>query len=115
MHDVMKVLAKLPEVVYTTNRVTGKLIAIRRGVVGYYPVELSREVGGGLRVSATPDELNLPWVTKAQIAAMESGSIFGWEIPAADPDNYDADGNIILAKIKAIGDGKKGWCRDGKK
>ena len=29
---------------------------------------------------------------KAQIAAMEAGSLFGWHIPAANPNMYDENG-----------------------
>ena len=31
-------------------------------------------------------------VTAAQREAMEAGSIFGWEIPAADPRTYESEG-----------------------
>ena len=31
-------------------------------------------------------------VTKAQAAAMEAGSMFGWHVPGADPKNYDDNG-----------------------
>ncbi len=37
-------------------------------------------------------------VTKAQTAAMLSGSLFGWEVPAADPKNYDEQGQPIKPK-----------------
>lgn len=37
-------------------------------------------------------------VTKAQTAAMLAGSLFGWEVPAADPKNYDEQGQPIKPK-----------------
>lgn len=37
-------------------------------------------------------------VTKAQAAAMLAGSMFGWEVPAADPKNYDEQGRLIKPK-----------------
>ena len=34
-------------------------------------------------------------VTVAQRKAMEWGSIFGWDVPAANPDNYNPDGTFV--------------------
>ena len=31
-------------------------------------------------------------LTSAQVAAMENGAIYGWDTPAARPENYDKDG-----------------------
>ena len=31
-------------------------------------------------------------LTTAQVAAMENGAIYGWDTPAARPENYDKDG-----------------------
>lgn len=33
-------------------------------------------------------------ITGAQIAAMEAGSLFGWTVPAADPELYNDDGTL---------------------
>ena len=42
-------------------------------------------------------EQNKPYhVTRSQQAAMEGGVIYGWDTPAADPGNYDAEGHFIL-------------------
>ena len=88
--DVLDTLAKLPAVVYVDNPQNGTystdapIIAIRRGVMGYYPIQSSRDAAW----------LNEPTTTPAQIAAMKMGSCFGWEVPAANPDNYDAEGQL---------------------
>lgn len=34
-------------------------------------------------------------ITKAQARAMEAGSMFGWDVPGADPRNYDENGSYI--------------------
>ena len=34
-------------------------------------------------------------VTPAQVAAMENGSVYGWDIPMADVRNYDKDGHYF--------------------
>lgn len=39
-------------------------------------------------------------VTKAQSAAMMAGSMFSWDAPAADPKNYDENGQPIPPKSR---------------
>lgn len=90
--DVLANLSKLPEVAYIDNPRDGRynteapIIALKRGVMGYYPILL----GPGCSAAV----LNEGHATKAQVAAMEAGSCFGWDVPAADPDRYDADGKF---------------------
>lgn len=46
------------------------------------------------------DELNaMEGVTPPQLSAMHAGSMFGWHVPAANPDNYDAAGNLVPGRI----------------
>lgn len=77
--DVLATLIKLPKMCASILESTGQPIIIRRGVVGYYPVSPRLDV----------ERFNQRHgVTKGQRTAMEVGSCFGWEIPAADPDSY---------------------------
>lgn len=79
--DVLTTLQKLPQMCLTRSKETGAVIAIRRGELGYYPIE----------THLTPEEFNARrGISAEQVEAMENGSVFGWEVPGADPDNVRA-------------------------
>lgn len=84
----------LPKHCLTVHPSTGELVNIKRGIGGYFPSDCSvpkdREEN---RVIANYANESLG-VSKAQEAAMLSGSIYGWERPAADPRMYDAEGKM---------------------
>lgn len=68
------------------------VIGIKRGEDGFYPVF----------TTATADELNASYgVTPAQREAMHNGSMFGWDVPGADPDHPLVQ-KIANAKEKAL-------------
>ena len=82
---------KLPSIAYKTNPKDGTfstnapLVAFKRGESGYYPINSN----------ASAVELNeRRGVTKAQVSAMYMGSLFGWDVPGADPDLYNDDGSM---------------------
>ncbi len=88
----------LPALCLTVEPSSGDLINIRRGEMGYRDSNWNRP---GERESnrRTADLMNERWgVSKAQEEAMLSGSIFGWNVPAADPRNYDQHGNTLSAR-----------------
>ncbi len=86
---------RLPETCYGTLPSDGSLILLKRGERGYWPTE-GYTLG---TVVTTWDELAdilnaRRGVTKAQRAAMEAGSAFGFHTPAADPAKYDSEGKL---------------------
>ena len=86
--DVLENLKKLPRVVALTQSRCRKMAIdgpalIHRGVAGYDP-----RPGWTDKHCAT---INCG-ATVAQIEAMIVGSMFGWEVPGANPDMYGEDG-----------------------
>jgi len=79
MADVLETLKKLPEICATRLNTDNSAIFIKRGIMGYWPASKNLDV----------DKFNADHkITLAQIMAMEAGSMFGWEVPLADPDYY---------------------------
>ena len=67
----------------------GNIVHIHRGTKGYTPCPALD------KIEADVDHYNNTLsVTKAQAAAMLAGSMFGWDVPGANPDNYDEDGKL---------------------
>lgn len=81
----------LPEHCYSTLAETNELIILKKGESGYYRSECDSRDRDLTRALA--DEYNEKLgVTKAQESAMKCGSMFGWDVPGADPKSYDASG-----------------------
>ena len=101
---VIPIRSSLPERCFTVLQSTGGVVAIERGKQGYFPTD-----NGGdpetARKAATLLNQKLG-VSKAQEAAMAAGSMFGWDTPAADPKNYDAEGNALKPRPKDRGDAR---------
>lgn len=92
----MSEMGRLPEFCFVVLSTTNEVVGVHRGVSGYSP---TREGNMPWYGQATADKLNEDLgVTKAQATAMMSGSMFGWDIPAANPDNYDSEGRYIKPK-----------------
>lgn len=82
----LAILDRLPEMCASHLPGTAEAIVIKRGERGYWPLPEGMTVEGiNTTFGASP----------AQIAAMEAGSMFGWDVPGADPDRYDADGRPV--------------------
>jgi hypothetical protein len=82
----MSNLNKLPEFCYSTLPSNPKeIIIIKKGVKGYIKVDPLSDV----YICSAEKNNELIGVTKAQRKAMEAGSMFGWDIPAVDPDIWE--------------------------
>lgn len=82
----LAVFDRLPEMCASHLPDSGEPIVIKRGESGYWPLPDGMTVQG---INTTFD------ATPAQIAAMEAGSMFGWDVPGANPDRYDDDGQPV--------------------
>lgn len=77
--EILQVLADLPEMCATRRLTDGSPILIKRGTVGYWP----------LRDDFDVDAFNARHgITPAQVEAMMTGSMFGFDCPGADPLNF---------------------------
>lgn len=94
----------LPEVCYSILPSTGDAIIIKHGESGYYRCEYSTEDKAFNREFANDRNANLG-VSKAQVEAMLAGSMYGWDVPAADPKSYDENGTP-LRNTKDRGDAR---------
>jgi len=102
---VIPLRSSLPETCYGTLLDTGMIVIYKRGETGYYKTDIpyaSKE-----EARAIVDEQNaLGGVTKGQEAAMAAGSMFGFDVPAADPANYDENGQPIKPRHRDRGDAR---------
>ena len=79
-------LAKLPEMCACHLPGMAEPIVITRGEAGY----------ASLPDGMTVDLINTTFeVTPPQIAAMQAGSMFGWDVPGADAARYDHEGALL--------------------
>jgi hypothetical protein len=87
----------LPEACLTLLPSNGCLIYIERGQQGYHTSNW--ETGDPSHNRLIADEYNQKrGITKAQEEAMLNGSMFGWDVPAADPTRYE---NLEQPEINA--------------
>ena len=81
-----------PKLCLSVEPSSGDLICIKRGLTGFYASEWNRP-GEREHNQNTADVMNRRWgVSAEQEQAMLAGSIFGWDVPAAEPRSYGSDG-----------------------
>lgn len=81
----------IPAICYSILPSSGEVIQIRNGEAGYYPTR-TEWMNDSEKKDYVMHQNRLLGVSKAQEAAMLAGSMFGWNVPAADPRSYDKDG-----------------------
>jgi hypothetical protein len=82
----------LPEQAFVVLETTGEMVLVKRGEKGYYPQRKENAPWGAENVDLLNERMG---VTKAEAKALYMGSMFGFEAPVSNPDNYDEDGNWI--------------------
>lgn len=104
--SVIPLRSSLPVQCFSVLPSSGELILLTRGEKGYSPCyDFSTPDAQQNREFA--DDRNVKnGVTKAQEAAMLAGSMLGWQTPAADPRNYDEQGQPIKPRQKDRGEAR---------
>lgn len=101
---IIPLRSSLPEKCFSVLEATGEVITITRSETGYQPTgQWAQGVPPQVGVDALNDTIG---VTKAQAAAMKAGSLLGWDTPAADPKNYDEQGQTIKPRHRDRGDAR---------
>lgn len=100
---IVPLRSSLPERCYSVAESTGNLIIITKGEMGYTDVNDSRNTPEQNRKLADGHNAEMG-VTKAQENAMVAGSMFGWNVKAADPKNYNEDGKLVHQRQYERGD-----------
>jgi len=92
-------MEKLPEFCMSTRPSDGCLIIITHKESGYKLSDMSADDPAENKFLAKHINRLLK-ITPDQEAAMIAGSIQGWNVPAANPVNYDGDGKFAMPKGK---------------
>ena len=103
--DIFPLRSTLPDRCYSILESTGDIIIIQKGEKGYYHIDVKEGTKEENRAFVDSQNAKLG-ITKAQEEAMKAGSMFGWTVPAADPQNYDDKGALLHPKQKDRGDAR---------
>ena len=94
--SVVPLRASLPGMCDSVLQENGQIVVLKRGEMGYFQVEIPRSDPESANVLAAEYNRKLG-VTKPQLEAMKAGSMFGFWVPAADPQSYDDQGRPRIA------------------
>ena len=90
----------LPNKCYAVLNTTDEIIIIYAGENCYRTIYAQPNLNGK-PVQEFVDEVNeANGVTIPQRMAMEAGSMFGWEVPLANPENYLPNGDFDKTKLE---------------
>lgn len=104
-NTIIPLRSSLPEQCYVYLPTSQEIGIVKKGEMGYYRSDLSPVYGESGQEFV--DELNRQGgVNKAQAAAMLAGSMFGWQVPGADPKNYDDNGQPVRPKHRDRGEAR---------
>jgi len=103
-NSVIPLRNSLPLICYGKVPEKRAIVMFERGFDGYRSASFATK---GRTSQKLVDELNGELgVTKAQAAAMLAGAMRGWADPAADPKNYDEQGQPIKSRNRDRGDAR---------
>ncbi len=104
-NKVIPLRSSLPEKCYVYVESTDEIGLVERGEKGYSPVSVKPTAG--VTKEKSVEYLNdAMGVSKAQAAAMKVGSLFGWEVKAADPANYNEQGELLKPQYMDRGEAR---------
>lgn len=99
LRDAQRTAHDLPLMCWSRLKSTNQIVMLKYKETGYWPYDAGDHPGQD--VQQIVDALNQKaGISKAQVAAMEAGSMFGWHVPAADPRVYDENGLLKHAADK---------------
>ena len=98
---VIPLRKSLPDISYVYVGSEDCIGQVKKGEMGYFPTDYGSNLITPAEKEQKVNQLNeRSGITKAQAQAMKIGSMFGWDKPAADPKNYDTNGELIKPKRK---------------
>lgn len=103
---IIPLRSSLPERCFVFIESENRIGIVEKGRSGYIPIPEDECADPEINRKTVEGHNAEMGVTKAQAEAMKAGSMFGWQVSAADPKNYDAEGRAFKPKHKDLGDAR---------